>query len=137
MEYIRWNVLALNDELHEALAETGWKPWASSNHFNRVEYTRELVDALHFLLNLMLVAGYEPHEIVSMYLYKSQKNARRQENGYDGIQDKCPSCRREVDGPDETYQRQGPADVTNYFCNICFCQLDPRLMSWMGADTVS
>ena len=28
LEWIRWNVLALEDELHEALAETGWKPWA-------------------------------------------------------------------------------------------------------------
>src|SRR5688572_6751228 len=26
---------AMNDEMHEALGEMGWKPWASSKHFNQ------------------------------------------------------------------------------------------------------
>ena len=55
LDWIRWNTLALEDELHEALAETGWKPWAKSKHVNRDAFVGELVDAFHFFMNLMLV----------------------------------------------------------------------------------
>src|SRR5690606_34705103 len=44
IEFIRWNVLALTDELHELLQEVGWKPWATSRHVNEPEATGELVD---------------------------------------------------------------------------------------------
>jgi len=54
LEWVRWNILALSDELHEALAETGWKPWAKSQHINRDAFVSELVDSFHFLMNLML-----------------------------------------------------------------------------------
>jgi hypothetical protein len=35
IQYIKDMVLAATDELHEALAEVGWKPWATSKHLNR------------------------------------------------------------------------------------------------------
>ena len=52
-QYIRDMSLALTDELHEALNETGWKPWATSRHINRQAYLGELIDVLHFWCNLV------------------------------------------------------------------------------------
>lgn len=84
-DFIRWNVLALEDELHEALAETGWKPWATSRHLNRVAYLGELVDAFHFFMNLCIVAGITGEEIAQGYYAKRAVNVKRQEDGYDGV----------------------------------------------------
>jgi len=97
LEWIRWNVLALNDELHEALAETGWKPWAKSKHINRDAYVSELVDAFHFLMNLMLVVDCSADEFLAKYFEKRGINADRQAAGYDGITGKCPICKRALD----------------------------------------
>ena len=96
-EFIRWNVLALEDELHEALAEVGWKPWASSRHLNRDAFKGELVDAFHFMMNLMLAAEIDADEFLEAYRSKRDKNAKRQSDGYDGISGKCPGCKRALD----------------------------------------
>lgn len=86
IEFIRWNTLALTDELHEALQEVGWKPWATSSHINREEYVGELVDAMHFLVNLFLVVGATPAEVLERYTNKNAKNHTRQETGYTGLE---------------------------------------------------
>lgn len=98
-EFIRWNVLALTDELHEALGEVGWKPWATSRHLNREAFMKELVDGLHFFVNLCLAAGITADEIVDAYKQKAEVNAQRQVDGYDGVTTKCPQCKRELDTP--------------------------------------
>jgi dimeric dUTPase (all-alpha-NTP-PPase superfamily) len=95
--YVRNMTLALEDELHEALAETGWKPWATSRHINREAYVGELVDALHFLVNLFLVVGAGADEVHARYIEKSTRNAKRQSDGYDGLAGKCTSCRAALD----------------------------------------
>ena len=97
VEFIRWNVLALQDELHEALGEVGWKPWATSKHINRDAYTGELVDAWHFFMNLCLVVGMQGNELQSRYMAKASVNEQRQEDCYDGVSSKCPSCKRAYD----------------------------------------
>ena len=97
LEWIRWNMLALMDELHEALAETGWKPWAKSKHVTRDAYVSELVDAFHFLMNLMLVVDCDADEFLAKYFEKRGINARRQAEGYDGVAGKCPDCKRALD----------------------------------------
>ena len=99
IDFIRWNVLALEDELHEALGETGWKPWASSKHINVESYRAELIDAWHFLMNLMLVADMTPEMVFEMYNEKRAKNDKRQEEGYDGVTTKCLKCKRALDDP--------------------------------------
>lgn len=98
-DFIRWNVLALTDELHEALAETGWKPWASSKYVNRDAYVSELVDAFHFLMNLMLVVDCSAEEFLAKYAEKRKINVKRQEDGYDGVTGKCSMCKRAFDDP--------------------------------------
>lgn len=99
VEFIRWNVLALEDELHEALAETSWRPWAKSTHINKDAFTGELVDALHFLVNLFLVVGATSDEVSERYFAKRAKNDKRQAEGYDGVSDKCRVCGRALDDP--------------------------------------
>ena len=95
--FIMWNVVALTDELHEALAETGWKPWATSRHVNEEAFRGELVDALHFLVNLCLAADMSADELHARYLEKRGINAARQADGYDGVSTKCPACHRALD----------------------------------------
>lgn len=97
LEWIRWNILALEDELHEALAEVGWKPWAKSKHINRHAFVSELVDAFHFLMNLMLVVDCSADEFLEKYFEKRGLNAKRQADGYDGVSGKCGSCKRALD----------------------------------------
>jgi hypothetical protein len=102
-DFIRWNALAIDDEVHEMLGEVGWKPWASSRHVNEKEATSELVDALHFFLNLCLATaprGWSvemvAHTIASGYASKRAENARRQAEGYDGVSGKCKVCKRDL-----------------------------------------
>lgn len=101
IEFIRINVLALTDELHEALAETGWKPWATSNHVNEFRYMGELVDAFHFFMNLIMVVVPDPrlmgNVLYTKYTAKNRVNIQRQVDGYDGVKEKCPKCKRAYD----------------------------------------
>ena len=99
VEFIRWNVLALEDELHEALGEVGWKPWATSRHVNEPEFKGELVDAWHFFMNLILVGHITADEFLIGYFSKRTINANRQEDGYDGVTGKCVGCGRALDDP--------------------------------------
>lgn len=90
-------VLACTDELHEALAETGWKPWATSRHINYEAFQGELIDAYHFLMNLMLIAGMTDEDVDRAYREKNKRNIERQRAGYDGITGKCSGCGRAGD----------------------------------------
>lgn len=97
MAYIREQALAATDEIHEALAETGWKSWASSNHINRDAYAGELADTFIFLMNMMLVSDITPSELMEIVRAKQIKNHKRQDDGYDGVTTKCPGCKRAYD----------------------------------------
>lgn len=97
IQFIHWNVTALTDELHEALGEVGWKPWATNRHINEEAFVSELVDAWHFLMNLIIVSDASSEDFVKAYYAKRAKNIKRQEDGYDGVTGKCPSCRRALD----------------------------------------
>lgn len=91
------SLFALEHELHEAVDELGWKSWATSRHFNTEEVRKELVDAWHFFMNLMLHAGMSADDLYKGYLRKLGINQQRQADGYDGIIGKCPQCRRALD----------------------------------------
>jgi len=99
-DFMRWNAFALEDEIHEAMQEVGWKPWATDRTINVTEFVREMVDAFHFYMNMLLCAtGMEPSDLVDMffrmYMEKNAENARRQIEGYTGLE-KCRECGREV-----------------------------------------
>lgn len=125
VEYIRWNVLALTDELHEALGETSWKPWKQGEAWiNPTELKDELVDAWHFMMNLLLASGMDVNELFYRYTAKHATNVRRMASGeYDGVKDKCPSCRRELDKEGSVVywgEESSPADPpATYSCKGC------------------
>jgi hypothetical protein len=97
MQFIKDMHTALTMELGEALDETGWKPWASSNHINTAAFKGELVDAWHFFMNLMLVVDMDAEELFEGYMRKHQVNVTRQKEGYDGVSGKCKGCKRAFD----------------------------------------
>ena len=108
-EFIRWNQQALVAETFEMLDETGWKPWATSRHVNEDLAFKEMIDAWHFFMNILL-AIHGPailawgetwaEELAVMfnlrYFEKKQINAQRQVDGYDGITGKCQKCHRDL-----------------------------------------
>lgn len=82
MDYIKLNILAVENELHEALRETPWKPWKQNQEFNTEKFKEELIDALHFFINLCLASGMGPNELYYRYLQKNKINHERQDNNY-------------------------------------------------------
>lgn len=83
--FIRTMVLATEDELHEALRETPWKPWSKRTEWTNDEQDRfmdELVDAWHFFMNLMLAVDMNAEELFKRYLRKNGINHDREDNGY-------------------------------------------------------
>lgn len=99
IEFIRNMVLAATDELHEALAEVGWKPWASSRHINRDAFVSELVDTWQFLMNLFQAVNVTPDELAKKLEAKHRVNYQRIEAKYDGVSTKCSNCHRAYDDP--------------------------------------
>jgi len=110
--FLLWNAYAATDEIHEALDEVGWKPWASSRHVYEDRMLGEIVDALHFVGNMVLAAAGESKEspeqlaakLWKMYQAKAGVNLQRQEEGYTGLK-KCPQCHR--DTPDNVCPEHG------------------------------
>lgn len=84
-DFIRTMVLACTDELHEALREAPWKPWSKHTEWTFEENDRfkdELVDAWHFMMNLILVSGMSADEFFERYLRKNGINHDREDGGY-------------------------------------------------------
>jgi len=77
--------LGATDELHEALAHVGWKGWAMSRHFERDACATELVDALTFIMGLLLACGWNADDVYKAYMEKASINARRQVEGHSGV----------------------------------------------------
>lgn len=127
-QFVTWNHTALIAELGEMLDEVGWKPWASSRHCNGDAALREMVDAFHFFLNILLAIAawdglYTDKEAAeyfeAYYREKNAKNLERQKEGYDGVTGKCGSCHRELSEVlrlnQVTCNRGG---VLTQYCNI-------------------
>jgi dUTPase-like protein len=120
--YIRWNVLACEDELHEFLQECPiWKPWSKSQVVNTEAAVNELVDALHFIANLLVALGVTGTELGDKYRQKQEVNLMRQLSGYDGVTEKCPGCHRDKDevGGHVTEYHDGTKNKSIVYCNGC------------------
>lgn len=98
-EYIKDMAYALEDEIHELTAETGWKPWSTSWHINELAAQGEWIDALHFMLNLANKLNLTEEGIVRLYNAKYAINKARAASKYDGVSTKCPECKRALDDP--------------------------------------
>lgn len=106
--FMTWNATAMFFEVGEAFDEVGWKPWATSRHIQHQAFMREMVDAWHFFMNL-LIAGSGIEDMgelatvfTQFYVEKNTKNAQRQIDGYDGVSTKCPTCKRDFAETDPT-----------------------------------
>lgn len=111
-DYVLMNVAALLVEIGEASSEVGWKPWALPRGWlNREAFIGELVDAGHFLANMLVAVGCTDNEWETRYREKQTRNIQRQRDGYDGVSLKCHSCRRALDdvgiGQRESPRRPG------------------------------
>jgi len=103
IEYLRWNMLAIDDELAEVRKAISWKPWQHDNPYaDRKEIVKECVDVLHFVANILCAAGATDAELDEEYLKKMQVNAERQRKGYRVLDDgvKCKKCFRALDDYD-------------------------------------
>lgn len=115
-DFMRWNAFALEDEIHEAMAEVGWKPWATHRGIAEAAFLKEMVDGWHFFMNMLLCALPDSPEVIAekfmaAYYEKNQINAQRQLEGYTGT-DKCRNCGREFEETQVPYQTRGMR-----FCN--------------------
>lgn len=84
---VKWTedfIACISNELEELREWLPWKHWRQYEDFqlNEKEIKYELIDILHFLLDLFLVWGMTPEEIMRMYIAKMQQNIERQESGY-------------------------------------------------------
>jgi dimeric dUTPase (all-alpha-NTP-PPase superfamily) len=103
IEYIRWNMLAIDDELAEVRQAISWKPWQHDDPYaDRHEVLKECVDVLHFVANILCAVDATDEELDAEYLKKMQKNADRQKNGYRVLDEgmKCALCVRALDDYD-------------------------------------
>lgn len=100
IDYARWNMLAIDDELAEMRQAMSWKPWQhDAPYLDRDEVVREAVDVLHFVANIICAMGTTDAELDAMYVEKMEKNRARQANGY-RVKDagvKCRVCSRALD----------------------------------------
>jgi NTP pyrophosphatase (non-canonical NTP hydrolase) len=89
LEFARWNVLAAQVELGEALQELPWKPWKDApERISKEEwdgFRKELGDVLHFVLNLFILSGVCDYEtLVAVYREEHDKNVARLDSGEHG-----------------------------------------------------
>jgi hypothetical protein len=71
------------EELYEAIGLLKNKPWKQTPRAtDEEEFYRELGDAWHFWLELMIFAGMTPDLIAKYYFGESKKNEQRREEGY-------------------------------------------------------
>lgn len=100
VDYMRWNMLAIDDELAEMRQAISWKPWQHDEPYaDRQEIIKEAVDVLHFVANIIVAAGGTDEELDRLYIEKMERNKQRQLAGYKVKQEgvKCELCSRAID----------------------------------------
>lgn len=108
------NHSALVVELGEFMNEVGWKNWATPRGWvNREAAVGELVDAAHFLANILLRLNVTDDEWELRYRQKQEINRQRQANGYTG-RHKCPGCHRAYDDVGVECRDQEPMNDCDY-----------------------
>ena len=67
-DFMRWNFAACVIELAEAMQEVGWKPWATDRSIRVTPFVKEMVDAFHFFMNMLLcvLPGMNPKQVTQV-----------------------------------------------------------------------
>lgn len=106
VDWLRNNKDYIDDEFRELLTSLGgmsngekdasgvWKPWKASHGDRRetlitdlspedqLEIKFEMIDILHFMLNMFQALGMDAEEIFKLYYLKNAENFARQDRGY-------------------------------------------------------
>lgn len=104
MNFWHMNNHSLIDEIHEATDALGgikdgggnaiWKKWkkrydeygnikfSDLSESDKIECKFEIVDILHFFLNMGISIGMTPEEMYNMYMAKNKENRERQKRNY-------------------------------------------------------
>lgn len=106
------NHSALICELSEFMDEVGWKDWAAPRGWcNRHQAVGELVDAAHFLGNLLVRLNVTDAEWEERYRAKQEVNRQRMRASYDGVSNKCLRCKRALEDVEH--------DPVSRICVLC------------------
>jgi hypothetical protein len=74
---------ALSCEITELLDALPWKPW--KKNYKEIDLNNahiEIVDMLHFVIELAIIWGMTERKLYDLYLKKMQENIDRQKKGY-------------------------------------------------------
>lgn len=73
----------ITEELGEAANTLKNKPWKNTHMVvDETHYLEEVIDAVHFLVELLIMNGFTPESLTTMYLNKNAVNQFRQRSNY-------------------------------------------------------
>ena len=76
-------ILAGVAEMVEVLNEMNWKPWKKvKKQVNEKKIKEELIDVLHFVIELMIIWRVSPEDAFKAFTKKHLINMERQKGGY-------------------------------------------------------
>lgn len=88
-QYINQMILALHEEAVEIMRETAYKNpdyvpfgWKKGQEFNNENFQDEIIDIIHFVLNLAIISGMTSDDMFYKYIHKNKINHQRKDNGY-------------------------------------------------------
>lgn len=88
-KYINQMLLACHEEVTEIMRETAYKNpefvefgWKKGQQANNDNFKKEIIDLMHFVINLALVSGMDSTEFYERYLNKNKENFVRQDTNY-------------------------------------------------------
>lgn len=79
---LMYQLLAMFDEVAEALRCIPWKPWKKKQMFHIGSFKEELMDIFHFLINCCIYVGMSSEDIFDEFMRKNKINWERQQSGY-------------------------------------------------------
>jgi dimeric dUTPase (all-alpha-NTP-PPase superfamily) len=88
-QYINQMILAIHEEATEIMRETPYKNpsfvpfgWKKTQIGDNNLCKDEIVDLMHFLVNISIAVGMNYNEFFERYINKNKKNLKRKQNGY-------------------------------------------------------
>lgn len=82
IQYSKDMALAAIIEISEAMQNIHWKPWQKNKIENNEKFKEELIDCLHFIINLCISRNINSTKLYYAFLKKNKENIKRQQNGY-------------------------------------------------------
>lgn len=80
---VRMVMFFLTQEIFEAAEWMKNKPWRqTTTPLDKDKFMEEIADVLHFFLELCIIVGLTPDDLVHLYQVKMRENYDRQKRGY-------------------------------------------------------